>query len=67
VEINAAATANAGIELLTLSGVRIAVQQQRISAGSTTLRVAMGNLAAGNYLLKVTVNETVQLLQVSKL
>ncbi len=67
VEINAAAAANASIELLSLSGVRLNIQQQGISAGTNTLRVPLGNIASGNYLLKVTVNDMVQLLQVTKL
>jgi hypothetical protein len=67
VEINTTSAANASIELLSLSGAHISLQQQGLGAGTNTLQVAMGNLARGNYLLKVTVNDVVQVLQVSKL
>jgi hypothetical protein len=67
IEINSVASVNASIELWSLAGQRVSVQQQGIGAGTNTLRLPMSGLPKGNYLLKVKVNDIVQTLQVSKL
>ena len=67
IEVNSLSSARASIELWSLNGLRITTLQQGIGAGNNILYVPLGNVAKGNYLLKVKVNDTVQLLQVSKL
>jgi len=67
IEVNAAVPATVSIELWSLTGVRIASKQQGIGAGISNLQMPLGNIATGNYMLKVRINDTVQLLQVSKL
>ena len=67
IEVNSLSSARVSIELWSLGGLRITTQQQGIGAGTNILQVPLGNVAKGNYVLKVKVNDTVQLLQVSKL
>jgi len=67
IEVTSAASANASIELWSLTGVRIASRQQGVAAGINNLQIPLGNIATGNYVLKVRINDTVQLLQISKL
>ena len=67
IEVNAISPAKVTIELWSLTGVRIGSKQQNIGAGINNLQMPLGNVATGNYVLKLRINDTVQLLQVSKL
>jgi hypothetical protein len=67
IEVNAVSPAKVTIELWSLTGVRIASKQQNVGAGINNLQMPLGNVAVGNYVLKLRINDTVQLLQVSKL
>lgn len=67
VNVNAAKAANATIELWSLNGTRITVLQQAINAGINRVKVAMDNIASGNYLIKVKVKDVVQTIKVAKL
>jgi hypothetical protein len=66
-QINAVSAGTAFIELWTVSGARIALQQQAIGTGTNTIPIPMSNLAAGSYVVKVTVNNSTHVTQVVKL
>ena len=66
-QINAVSAGTAFIELWTVSGVRISLQQQAIGTGTNTIPIPMSNLASGSYVVKVTVNNSTHVTQVVKL
>jgi hypothetical protein len=66
-QINAVSSGVAYIELWSLGGARISLQQQAIGAGTTTISVPMSNLAPGSYVVKVMVNNNTHVAQVVKM
>jgi hypothetical protein len=66
-QINAVGSGVAYIELWSLGGARISLQQQAIGAGTTTISVPMSNLAPGSYVVKVMVNNNTHVAQVVKM
>lgn len=67
VQINAVSSGVAFIELWTLDGKRMSLQQESIGTGTTTIRVPMSSLAPGSYVVKVIVNSNTHVAQVVKL
>jgi hypothetical protein len=66
-QINAVNPGVAYIELWTLDGKRMSLQQEAIGTGTTTISVPMSNLAPGSYVVKVMVNNNTHVTQVVKL
>ena len=67
VRINAVSPGVAYIELWSLGGARISLQQEAIGTGTTTISVPMSNLAPGSYVVKVIVNNNTHVAQVVKM
>jgi hypothetical protein len=67
VQINAVSAGTAFIELWTVGGKRMSLQQEAIGTGTTTISVPMSNLAAGSYVVKVMVGSNTHVAQVVKL
>jgi len=67
VQINAVSEGVAYLELWSVGGSRISLQQQAIGTGTTTIRVPMSNLAAGSYVIKVIVSNNTHVAQVVKM
>jgi len=66
-QINAVSSGVAYIELWSLGGARISLQQEAIGTGTTTISVPMSNLAPGSYVVKVMVNNNTHVAQVVKM
>lgn len=66
-QISAGSAGVAYIELWSVGGSRISLQQQAIGTGTTTISVPMSTLAPGSYVLKVMVGNNVHVTQVVKL
>jgi hypothetical protein len=66
-QINAGGSGVAYIELWSVGGSRISLQQQAIGTGTTTISVPMSNLAPGSYVVKVMVNNNTHVAQVVKM
>jgi hypothetical protein len=67
VQINSGAPGVAFIELWTIDGKRLSLQQEAIGTGTTTIAVPMSNLAPGSYVVKVIANNNTHVSQVVKL
>jgi hypothetical protein len=67
VQINAVSSGTAFIELWSVGGSRISLQQQGIGSGVTTIGVPMSNLAAGSYVVKVTVGSNTHVAHLVKM
>jgi hypothetical protein len=66
-QINAVSSGVAYIELWSVGGSRISLQQQAIGTGTTTISVPMSNLAPGSYVVKVMVNNNTHVAQLVKM
>jgi hypothetical protein len=66
-QINAVSSGVAYIELWSLGGARISLQQEAIGTGTTTISIPMSNLAPGSYVVKVMVNNNTHVAQVVKM
>ncbi len=66
-QINAVSPGVAYIELWSVGGSRISLQQQAIGTGTTTISVPMSNLAPGSYVVKVIVDKNTHVAQVVKM
>jgi len=66
-QINAVSAGTAFVELWTVGGARISLQQLAIGMGTNTIALPMSGLASGSYVVKVTVNNSVHVTQVVKL
>jgi hypothetical protein len=66
-QINAVSSGVAYIELWSVGGSRISLQQQAIGTGTTTISVPMSNLAPGSYVVKVIVDKNTRVTQVVKM
>jgi hypothetical protein len=66
-QINAVTAGTAFVELWTVGGARISLQQLAIGMGTNTIALPMSGLASGSYVVKVTVNNSVHVTQVVKL
>jgi hypothetical protein len=66
-QITAGSSGVAYIELWSLGGARISLQQEAIGTGTTTISVPMSSLAPGSYVVKVMVNNNTHVAQVVKL
>lgn len=66
-QINAVSSGTAFIELWTVGGQRMSLQQEAIGTGTTTIRVPMSTLPAGSYVVKVMVGSNTHVAQVVKL
>lgn len=66
-ELNAVKGGTANIEVWTVSGTRINMQQQAVGIGSNTIPVTLGSQTATSYVVKVQVNggptQTVQIVR----
>jgi hypothetical protein len=68
IEINATKAGNASIEIWNLAGERLASQIQAVNTGTTRIPLAMLNgLASTNYVVKVTIGNVTQTVQIVKL
>lgn len=62
-------TANAGtayIELWSISGTRLSTQQRSVGTGTSILNLPMNHLPAGTYVVKIRLNNHMQVTQVLK-
>ena len=66
-QINAGGAGTAFIELWTLDGRRMSLQQEAVGTGTTTIAVPTSGLPAGSYVVKVMVGGNVHVAQVVKL
>jgi hypothetical protein len=66
-QINAVSSGTALIELWTVGGSRLSLQQAAIGTGPNTISVPMSKLASGSYVVKIMVNNTVHVAQLVKL
>jgi hypothetical protein len=66
-QINAVSSGTALIELWTVGGSRLSLQQEAIGMGPNTISVPMSKLASGSYVVKIMVNNTVHVAQLVKL
>ncbi|HUB61235.1 MAG TPA: T9SS type A sorting domain-containing protein [Puia sp.] len=66
-QITAPGAGVAYIELWSVGGARISLQQEAIGTGTTTISVPMSSLAPGTYVVKVMVNNNVHVAQVVKM
>jgi hypothetical protein len=66
-QINAVSPGVAYIELWSVGGSRLSLQQQAIGTGTTTISVPMSNLAPGSYVVKVMVDKNTHVAQVVKM
>jgi hypothetical protein len=66
-QINAVSSGTALIELWTVGGSRLSLQQEAIGTGPNTISVPMSKLASGSYVVKIMVNNTVHVAQLVKL
>ncbi|MHA4808138.1 T9SS type A sorting domain-containing protein [Flavitalea flava] len=58
-EINAGRSGNATIEVWSATGTRIAARQQYISNGTTPVSIPLSNAAAGNYIVRFRLGDTI--------
>ncbi|HET6252708.1 MAG TPA: T9SS type A sorting domain-containing protein [Puia sp.] len=66
-QINAASAGVAYIELWSVGGQRLSLQQQAVGTGTTTISVPMSNLAPGSYVVKVIMTNNTHVAQVVKM
>jgi hypothetical protein len=66
-QINAVNAGTAFIEVWSVGGQRLSLQQEAIGTGTTTISVPMSNLGAGSYVVKVMVGGNTHVTQVVKL
>lgn len=67
VQINAIRSSNATIELRSVSGAAIVVQQAVIAPGINRIKIPMNKAAAGNYLLKLQTEDMILTEKILKL
>ncbi|HEV9035066.1 MAG TPA: T9SS type A sorting domain-containing protein [Puia sp.] len=66
-EITAANSGNASVEIWALGGTRVATMMQNFPNGTSKIRLPMANLASGTYAVKIRVNDVTQTVQIVKL
>jgi hypothetical protein len=66
-QINATTPGTARIELWSVRGARISVQQQAIGSGVNTVSIPVSKLPSGSYVVKVLVNNNTHVSQLIKL
>jgi len=67
IEINALKSANAFIELHSVTGAAVSSLQKQLTSGTNIIRVPMDKAAAGNYVLKVKIDDEIITERVIKL
>lgn len=65
-QINTVSAGTALIELWSVSGVRLGLQQRSVGAGASRVDLPMNNLPAGAYVVKVKLNNHTQVTRVVK-
>jgi hypothetical protein len=66
-QINAMTPGTAEIELWSVGGVRLSVQQQAVGSGVNTVSIPIGKLPSGSYVVQVQVNNNTHVSQLIKL